>query len=305
MIHDIWAEKWRPSSFETYLFQNDNDKASILDALATKQIPHLLLSGIQGTGKTSLVKLIIKELGIDTSDVLRINCSNDTGIDLVRDRIDSFVRTSPIGIFKCVVLEEADGLTPFAQRALKNLIEERHETARFFFTCNNSTKIIPEIKSRCQEYHFGALEKSAVTELAANILIQENINFTLETLDFYVDKHFPDIRRLIGALQQYSINGMLCISEIAEGSYVEMIKYIDENKWNEAIDFARHNIEQNQWESVFRPLYEILESLTPFKNLDKWQQAIVIIAEYMYKHQFVADKQINGVAMLISLSRIK
>ena len=152
----LWVEKYRPKTIDQYVFQDETLKAAVTKWLAEGNIPHLLLSGVQGAGKTSLSQILINEINIDETDVLMINASDENSVDTIREKIKGFISTWPMGDFKVVRLEEADYISLPAQGVLRSMIEDYSEVARFILTCNYENKIKPAIKSRCQHFRFDA-----------------------------------------------------------------------------------------------------------------------------------------------------
>ena len=160
-MKDLWVEKYRPKNIDGYVFRDDHQRKQIATWIKDKSIPHLLLSGVAGIGKTTLAKILIHEIGIEDYDVLEINASRTNSVEDVRDKITNFVQMIPFGPFKVVLLDEADYLSPNAQAALRGVMEEYHSTARFILTCNYPNRIIPAIHSRCQGFH---VERTDQTE---------------------------------------------------------------------------------------------------------------------------------------------
>ena len=192
------------------MFVDDNQRRQVENWIKEGTIPHLLLSGDPGTGKTTLAKVLIHELGVDAFDVLEINASRENGIDNMRERINGFVQTMPFGKFKVVLLDEADYLTQAAQAALRNDMEAYADTVRYILTCNYEHKIIPALReSRCYKFHIAKPDMTDFTARAATVLLTENVEFDLDDLDTYVRACYPDLRKCLNQLQQNSTTGNL------------------------------------------------------------------------------------------------
>lgn len=304
----LWTEKYRPKSIDQYVFHDAQQRASFMKFIDHKTIPHLLLSGVQGSGKTTIAKILCAAMDIDDTDILVINASDERGIDTFRDSVKNFASSISMGAFKIVHLEEADMLTPAAQAALKRFMEEVHETVRFILTCNHENKIIPPIKSRCQHFHFKAGDRNDIAEYLITILAAEHVRFDLPLLDKYVAFGYPDIRKMVNALQQNSIDGVLQSPTFdgEDGDYkFKLIDLIERNKWVEARKLLCGTVSNDEWEDVYRFMYENIARAPRFSDdKDKWEEAILVIAEHLYKHSIVADPEINCAAMMIRLGQI-
>lgn len=307
VAHKLWVEKYRPQSIEQYLFHDNTHRGPFMKMIDQKSIPNLLLQGIQGTGKTTLAYILIESTGIDNMDVLELNASDDNNVETVREKIKNFVLSYAMGPFKIILLEEADFLTLQGQAILKKLMEDYVDNVRFILTCNRVHKLMPEIRSRCQEFYFKSPDKDEVTELAATILVQEKVRFTVPLLDKYIAFGYPDIRKIIQLLQQNSVDGVLLDPQQqgTVGDYkFTLVDLIERDKWEEARRLVCANVSTEEWEQLYRFLYEYLDKAPKFTNKSKWEEGIVTIAEHLYKHAVVADPEINAAAMFIKLTKI-
>lgn len=305
MMKQLWVEKYRPKSIDGYVWRDDAQKRQVLTWIKDRSIPHLLLSGAPGIGKTTMAKVLINEIGIEDVDVLEVNASRETGIDFIRDKIVPFISSIAWGPFKVVLLDEADRLSPSAQDSLKGIIEEYSSFARFILTCNSPNKVVPALHSRCQEFHFTKLDLTEYTARAATILVEENVEFDLETLDLYVSTAYPDLRKCINLLQQNVSDNKLHAPNKDDVGTLEwkfdMVELFKAGKILEARKLLCGKLRADEIVEVYRWLYDNIEI---FGDEQKQFSAIFIIKQAMVDHTLVVDPEINLSACMIKLSRI-
>lgn len=306
-MKELWTEKYRPITVQDYVFKDDDQRNQVQRWVDDKSIPHLLFSGAPGVGKTTLAKILIQSLEIDDYDVLEINASRENSVDHVREKITGFVQTMPFGDFKVVLLDEADYISPNGQAALRGVMEMYHSSARFILTCNYPNKIIPALHSRCQGFHIERVDLTEFTARVATVLVTENVEFDLDTLDSYVRTTYPDLRKCLNICQMNSTSGKLLPPSGDEGGIkewrLEVVNLFKQGKITEARKLLCKNTRPDDMEELFRWMYD---------NLDFWgnteraqDRAIVIIRDGLVNNSFVADPEINLSATLIQLADIE
>lgn len=305
-MKQLWVEAYRPRDIDGYVFKDSNQRSQVLSWIKEGSIPHLLFSGAAGIGKTTLAKLLIHQLGIDTYDVLEINASRENNVDTVRDRITNFVSTMPFGKFKIVLLDEADYLSPNAQAALRGVMEEYSQTARFILTCNYPHKIIPALHSRCQGFHIEKVDHTEFTARAATVLVTEGVEFDLDTLDSYVKATYPDLRKCLNLLQMSSTSGKLVApseSDVGTADYkLAMVDLFKQGKIREARKLLCEQARPEEMDEIFRWLYD---NLNMWSSTEEGQdEAILVIRKALVNHSLCADAEINLSACLVELSQI-
>ena len=305
-MKELWVEKYRPKILKEFVVRDDAQRQQIASWIKEGAIPHLLLSGRPGIGKTTLAKILFNELNVSSYDILEINASRERGIDEIRDRVTNFIQIMPFGAFKYVLLDEADYITPIGQAALRGVMEEYHTTARFILTCNYPNRVIPALHSRCQGFHMETIDKNEFTARVAEILIAEKIEPDLEILDTYVKAIYPDLRKCINMVQMNCRDGKLMPptqGDAGQQDYrLKMVELFKVGKINEARKLVCSQARPEECEEIYRWLYDNLDIIT--KDNDLQDKAVLIIKQGLVDHSFVADPEINLASVMIKLARL-
>lgn len=303
-MKELWTEKYRPNTLDGYVFRDSEQKKQVEKWVKEGSIPHLLFSGSAGIGKTTLAKILINLLDVNSFDVLEINASRENSVDTIRDKITGFVSTMPFGDYKIVLLDEADYISPNGQAALRGVMETYASTARFILTCNYPHKIIPALHSRCQGFHIEKVDKTEFTARVAQILIDEEVQFDIDTLDSYVKATYPDLRKCLNSCQMNTIEHVLVSPTGDEGSSEEFklkaVALFKSGNIREARTLICNNVRDDEMEDMFRWMYDNLDL---FADDDAGKdKAIIAIRDGLVNHSFVAVPEINLSACLIELT---
>jgi replication factor C small subunit len=297
---ELWVEKYRPTTLEEYV-GNETIKSKIADYLKQGSIQNLLFHGVAGTGKTTLAKLIAKNLNCD---LLYINASDERGIDTIRDKIIPFASSMSFNDVKIVILDEADYITPQAQATLRNTIESCSKTTRFILTCNYLERIISPLQSRCQTFEIIPPSKTEVIEHVSDIAIEEAmLKVSVNDIQKIVSTHYPDIRKIINTVQGSIVDGVIKIDDNSlkntqlGGLIVDAL--IRKAKLSEIRQIIADS-GSREFDDLFKYIYD--KSSTLFG--DNEGEAILIIAKYQYEYTFVLEKEICIAAMLKQLLEI-
>lgn len=292
----LWVEKYRPGTLDSFVGTPELLTAA-KKFIDTKTIPHLILHGSPGTGKTSLAKILTAHI---ECDVLYINASDQNDIENVRTRIKTFASSQGFSDLKVVILDEADFLSLSAQAALRNLMESCSEHTRFILTCNYVEKVLPALISRGQMFNVLPPSKGQAAMLVKNILSAEGILHSKEDVVNVVNAHFPDLRKIINSLQQSSLTGQFKFVTGVATSDVFSDKLIDMIKTKKSFNEIRQLI-ANQELKTFDDLYQILFAKVSVFAPKQEAIATIIIAEYVYQSALILHKEIAFMACIAKL----
>jgi len=295
----LWVEKYRPLSLDTYI-GNEHllDKVSVY--LKSGDLPHLLLYGRAGTGKTTLAKILVKNI---ECDYLYINASDENSVDTVRNKVRQFASTVGFKDFKIIILDECDYITPNAQAALRNLMETFSKHCRFILTCNYVERIIDPIQSRCQAFQIVPPSKTEVAQRLNQILEEEEVKFELEDLKILINSGYPDIRRIINTAQRNVVNSILTLDKgsVIQNDYkLKLLEILKTQDKKNAFKNIRQLVADSQirdFADLFRLLYDEVDSY----GQGHIAECILVIAKYELSDSQVVDKEINAMAMIIEL----
>jgi DNA polymerase III delta prime subunit len=298
--HTLFTEKYRPDILEGYI-GNEDFKSSLQQWIDTNDIPHLLLAGPAGTGKTTAAKLIVNNINCD---FIYINCSDENGVDTIRDKVKSFVSAASFKPLKVVIMDEADFLTINAQAALRNVIETYSLNARFVFTCNFIERIIDPIQSRTVMFELIPPSMQDVAFKCVEILDLEGVTYTKADIVRIVKQTYPDIRKTLNLLQSSIKNGELVESRTNTNFKQTSDKIIELLKGQNIKNFT--TIRQLVMDSNVRDYNELYRIL--FERSDEYSNSAVttlIIADYQHKSIMAPDKEITFCACIAKLLTTK
>tara|TARA_R100001369_G_scaffold21167_1_gene38581 strand:- start:131 stop:1054 length:924 start_codon:yes stop_codon:yes gene_type:complete len=297
--HSLWVEKYRPTSLDTYI-GNEHLKSKVSVYLESGDLPHLLLYGKAGTGKTTLAKLLVNNI---ECDYMYINASDENSVDTVRNKVRGFASTMGFKDFKIIILDECDYITPNAQAALRNLMETFSKHCRFILTCNFVERIIDPIQSRCQSFQVIPPSKKEVAIHMTNILKEEDVASKMDDIAGLVNAGYPDIRRVINSCQRQVVDGMLVVDKksLVENDYkIKLLELLKTESKKDAFKSIRKLLADSQV-TDFAELYKLMYDEVDSYGTGHIAESILIIAKYQLSDGQVVDKEINAMAMIIEL----
>ena len=300
--HTLWVERYRPVSLENYI-GNEHLKTKVSKYISTGDIPHLLLHGKAGTGKTTLAKLLVSNVDCDQ---MYVNASDENNVETVRNKIKMFASSVGFKDLKVIILDECDFLTPNAQAALRNLMETFSKHCRFILTCNYVERIIDPIQSRCQSFQIIPPSKKEVAIHISKILNTESVSFENEQIVTMVNSSYPDIRRIINAVQRNIVDNRLIVDteSLVQNDYkLQVLEILQTQDKKNAFKNLRQLLADSQirdYADLFRLLYDEIESY----GKGHIAEVILTIAKYELSDAQVVDKEIKAMAMLIEILNI-
>jgi replication factor C small subunit len=291
--HTLWIEKYRSQTLQQYI-GNDAIKARIADCIANNDIPHLIFAGSAGTGKTTLAKLIVKNI---QCDYLYINASDENGIDTIRDKVKGFASTASFQPIKIVILDEADFLTQPAQAALRNLIEEYSAYTRFILTCNYVERLIEPLQSRCELHMLKPPTKGAVAKhICTNILDVEGVTYEMPDVARIINEFYPDVRSIIKVLQSNVKDSKLVVATLDDNWCKQLIQILikrDKKAWYDVRQLVA-DAQVDDFQTAYRYMFDNLSEFSYGNDA----QLSVILDDFIWRAGVVPDKEINFAACI-------
>lgn len=298
--NSLWVEKYRPVKLDDYV-GNEHLKEKVSGYLDSGDVPHLLLFGRAGTGKTTLAKLIVKSI---ECDYMIINASDENNVDTVRNKVKNFASSQGFKKYKIIILDEFDYMTPNAQAILRNLMETFSKHCRFILTCNYVEKIIDPIQSRCQTFQIVPPSKKEVAVQMDKILKSESISYDVADLVPIIDSSYPDIRKVINTCQLNSVKGELKLSknDLMDSDF--KTKILDILKSSDDSRNKYMNIRQTVADSKvqdFTEMYSLLYDKVDDYAKGKVSGVILVLAEGQHRDALAVDKEIPFMATILNI----
>lgn len=307
---ELWTEKYRPKTLEDYVWRDPKQREQVEAWLKEGSLPTIMLTGSPGTGKTSLAYLLMHLLNVNPGDVLDINASRERNIEVVQTKILNFCQTWAMGDMKYIILDEADSMSPLAQRMLRGEIERYSASVRFIFTANYPNKIIPALHSRCQGFHFEALDRDQYMMRAVDVLVNEGVSIETEEdidkVNKFVDLAYPDMRKCLNLLQQNVVDGKLTMPQESDSGtkewMYEVLGLLIGKRTKEARTLIVGSVTQEEFDDAYKFLYQNLDKF--LETPEKQDEGLLIIRKALVNHALVADGEINLAACMVELGNL-
>lgn len=300
-LNSVWVEKYRPKTLDDMVISNEN--RAFIEKFKNNEIPTLLFVGNPGTGKTTLAKIIVNDLL--KTQFLYINASDENGIDTIRTKVMGFAQTRGFtDTVKVIILDEADGLSPDSQRALRNVMEEYIKHTRFILTANYKHRIIEPLRSRCQQVDL-TFDVISIVNRITKILSIEEVTYDIEIVKKIVKECFPDIRLALNKIQRHTIDKKL-ISDSKTDKFIvtDLFTLITKGHVFKARQYMiqKQEVFNNDYQKLLKDLFNHIDE-QQLKEENK-KLALITVHDHIYKASFVADQEINAYVCLINLSKL-
>ena len=298
--NSLWVEKYRPIKLDDYV-GNEHLKEKVSGYIESEDVPHLLLFGRAGTGKTTLAKLIVKSI---ECDYMIINASDENNVDTVRNKVKNFASSQGFKKYMIIILDEFDYMTPNAQAILRNLMETFSKHCRFILTCNYVEKIIDPIQSRCQTFQIVPPSKKEVAVQLDKILKSENVKYDVKDLVPIIDSSYPDIRKIINTCQLNSVKGVLKLSknDLLDSDFktkiLDILKTSDDSR-NKYMKI-RKTVADSKVQD-FTEMYSLLYDKVDEYASGKISGVILVLAEGQHRDALAVDKEIPFMATILNI----
>ena len=307
-MKEMWTEVYRPTLIKDYVFKDENLHKQVDKWIKNGALPHMLLSGAAGTGKSTLIKVLLNELKVDPYDIMEVNASRDNGVDYIKSKIEGFSSTMGVGNIRYIFLDEADGLSKPAQGVLRGTMEKYASSVRFLLTCNYPHMIIDAIKSRCEtgRVHIEKLDMGEFYGRLVSVLDQENVEIDPDALETIVQRSYPDLRRGISLIQANSFDGKLNMpsadTEITSDVKLDMVVLFRAGKYAEGRKLICEKLAKDEYEEMYSFMYRNLEIWG--EDTSKQYRIILAIRDGLVNHSMCVDVEMNLSATLAELEMI-
>lgn len=307
-MQDLLYKRYRPKTLDEYIFTNENVKTKALEWIENKIFPNILFYGPSGTGKSSLAKLLVDLCDIDQADVLEVHASgSDRKADVI-EKIEKHCMRSPLySKYNVIILDEADRMSDLVYDSLKNLTEEFTYATRFIMTCNNVNRIPSTLQSRFKSYAVETMDKQGYATRLATILSSEGIKYDAESVLYYINSYYPDMRKALMEIESNSINNVLTVPD-EEVTFMsdwmkDAIAHFSLGNIRDGREIICKHIQNDDYDDFYRMMYENLEWFGDTN--EQKDKAVLIIKEALVDDTRIADREINISACLTKLNLIR
>lgn len=304
-IKQLWFDKYRPKTLDEYIFQDEQQKAKITQMVTSGEVPHLMLTGVQGSGKTALTKILIDSLGIDEMDLMEVDASKKNSVEFVRDELIPFCETLPMGRLKIVHLAEFDYMSQAAQGTLRETLGGDTSTFRFIATCNYENRIIPALRSRFQVMRFKALNEDEIFIQLVNMLDAESVQFEPEVIFTYIKQAYPDVRQMINNIEFNVVDKVLQAPKASGSGADYKFKVLDllaAGDFEAIYGLILKQVPAEDIEGVYEFLWQNLNLIPQCKaSKETYRKVVLLIADALRAHAVAAFPHVTFQALCIRI----